>query len=174
MVSYLLSMTYNFWKIWNKICPCGLSDQTFSTLFESNPLDWNWTFAITFAIKTTKFEAAWHNGLRSILKEHYFLIFHDPKIKKKSLKTKWFCLFLKNLFQGAIFKFLKWNLFLLPQLFFPKINSIGTLNSFCFFAPFVLTYHIWKNSRNKSKKHSVTKNCSDLSKFELLAFSLEF
>ena len=88
MVSYLLYMTYNFWKIWNKICPCGLSDQTFSTLFESNPLDWNWTFAITFAIKTTKFEAAWHNGLRSILKEHYFLIFHDPKIKKKKSKNQ--------------------------------------------------------------------------------------
>ena len=30
----------------------------------------------------------------------------------------------------------------------------------------VLIYYIWEISRNKLKKHSVTKNCSDLSLFE--------
>ena len=30
----------------------------------------------------------------------------------------------------------------------------------------VLIYKIWENYRNKLKKHSVTKNCSDLSLFE--------
>ena len=47
--------------------------------------------------------------------------------------------------------------------------SCMLLNSYIFFPIWiliVLIYQIWETSRNKSKMHSVTKNCSDLSLFE--------
>ena len=46
-------------------------------------------------------------------------------------------------------------MFLNPDIFFPISILI------------VLIYHIWETSRNKLKKNSVTKNCSDLSLFSL-------
>ena len=45
-------------------------------------------------------------------------------------------------------------IFLNPNTFFPIWNLI------------ILIYYIWETSRNKLQKHSVTKNCSDLSLFE--------
>ena len=45
-------------------------------------------------------------------------------------------------------------MFLNPNNFFPIWILI------------VLIYYIWETSRDKLKKHSVTKNCSDLSLFE--------
>ena len=65
-------------------------------------------------------------------------------------------------------------MFLNPNIFFPIWILI------------VLMYQIWETSRNKLRKHSVPKNCSDLSLFEFelfqrsqkfwkfSAFSLEF
>jgi len=45
-------------------------------------------------------------------------------------------------------------MFLNPNNFFPIWIVI------------ILIYYIWETSRNKLKKHSVTKNCSELSLFE--------
>ena len=45
-------------------------------------------------------------------------------------------------------------MFLNPNIFFPIWILI------------VLIYYIWETPRNKLKKHSVTKNCPDLSLFE--------
>ena len=57
--------------------------------------------------------------------------------------------------------FCKWKEFFLT---FPACFSIPII--FPILILIVLIYQVWETSRNKLKKHSVTKNCSDLSLFK--------
>ena len=54
----------------------------------------------------------------------------------------------------------------LVYVFFLFLHSLNSNNFFPTWILIVLTYYIRETSRNKLKKHSVTKGCSELSLFE--------
>ena len=78
-------------------------------------------------------------------------------------------LFIEKL--SILFTQRNWSKFVLEyvvQNFFLKLFLHVSKSQYFFpiWILIVLIYYIWETSRNKSKKHSVTKNCSDLLLFK--------